>query len=264
VRKRLSFGFALCAAVAVLAATAASCGGRADNAETQSMDASASASVSTDEGTPTPSPSSTPAPNASPSPSPAPETAAAQPPAGAATTGGSAVVDAPAWVLGDAGPMQVSFKLLLYQKEGKDDVVSVQQSQIFNSGDSIRVGATATENGYIYLLHKGSTGRFRILYPDRKIARGSNAVPKGSEVVVPPGAWFTFDKNPGVETIYALYSTQRGSEALRTLQNVVKRSSGSTGAQDDEKSLTDAVNQTAGKDAATRRSLVKVVRLTHQ
>jgi hypothetical protein len=190
--------------------------------------------------------------------------AAAQPPAEVATAGGPAVADAPAWVLGDAGPMQVSFRLSLYQKEGKDGVVSVQQSQIFNSGDSIRVGATATENGYIYLLHKGTTGRFKILYPDRKIARGSNAVPKGREVVVPPGAWFTFDKNPGVETIYALYSTQRGGEALRTLQNVVKRGSGPAGAQDDEKSLTDAVNQTSGKDAAARRSLVRVVRLTHQ
>jgi hypothetical protein len=249
VRTRSSFHVVLLAAVALNA----SCGGGSGEPEHKPLAASASATVTTDEERPQPSPSAstqvatpTPVQGAQPDPSASP----------AAMSG-----DTPAWVLGDAGPMQVSFKLSLYQKEGNAGT-PVQPSQVFKTNDSIKVGASATQDGYIYLLHKGSTGRSKLLYPDTRINRGNNAVPKGSEVLIPAGAWFTFDANPGTETIYALYSTQKGDEVLRLLQDALGRATGTPTVEDEERSLTQAVNQT--NDAASRRSLVRVLRLTHR
>ena len=206
-RKRSSFHVVVLEPVALIA----SCGG--GEPEPKPLGASASATVTTDEERPQPSPSAS-APVQGAQPASSAEAAPAAP--------ATATADIPAWVLGDAGPMQVSFKLSLYQKEGNSGT-PVQPSQVFKTNDSIKVGASATQDGYIYLLHKGSTGRSRLLYPDTRINRGNNAVPKGSEVLIPAGAWFTFDANPGTETIYALYTTQKGEEALRSLQDALGR-----------------------------------------
>ena len=92
--------------------------------------------------------------------------------------------------------------------------VEVDADTVFRSGDRIRFAFEPNVDGFLYVIQRGSTGRWSVLLPHPQIAGGRNAVTRFGEVTVPPpGGWFRFDENPGSEEVFVYLSR----EPIRTL-----------------------------------------------
>jgi Domain of unknown function (DUF4384) len=102
---------------------------------------------------------------------------------------------------------RLSVRLFRRTEDGRE--VEVPRRSTFHSGDHVRLALRSSESGYLYLLTKGSSGRIQMLYPGA--AGSSNAVRAKQEILIPSGSWIAFDERPGTETIYAVFSKQRGS-----------------------------------------------------
>lgn len=101
--------------------------------------------------------------------------------------------------------LALNYKVLLQQGE---DTVLVPPDHVFKRGDRFRLAVQANTSGYLYLLHKGTTGLGRFLFPDPRINGGCNHVDAYHEYVVPSTGWFEFDCNPGTETVHVILASE--------------------------------------------------------
>ena len=91
--------------------------------------------------------------------------------------------------------------------------VEVDADTVFRSGDRIRFAFEPNVDGFLYVIQRGSTGRWSVLLPHPQIDGGRNAVTRFAEVTVPSEGWFRFDENPGSEEVFVYLSRER----IRTL-----------------------------------------------
>ncbi len=99
------------------------------------------------------------------------------------------------------------------------DIREVDTSREFYSGDRIRFSFNANTDGYLYVLHRGSTGGENLLFPDPRLNGGSNRIKKNVQYPVPPDTWFVFDENPGEEFLRVILSRH----PLESLPQEVKK-----------------------------------------
>jgi len=86
------------------------------------------------------------------------------------------------------------------------DIQDVNTSREFHSGDRIRFYFSANADGYLYVLHKGSSGDENLLFPNSGLNGGNNKIRKNVIYPVPPDTWFVFDQNPGEEHLKVILS----------------------------------------------------------
>jgi hypothetical protein len=101
---------------------------------------------------------------------------------------------------------RIGLKYKLLYRTPDCDILEVDPSKTFMSGDKIRLQFESNVDGYLYVLQKGSTGRDKMLFPNPQINSGNNQVKRGITYSVPVGQWFTFDNNPGVEQLTVVLS----------------------------------------------------------
>ena len=88
----------------------------------------------------------------------------------------------------------------------------VSNDRVFRSGDKIRLHITPNADGYLYVLHTGSTGAKKLV-PIEKVENGT--VRMGLDYVVPSaGGWLRFDENPGKEKLNLLFVSVKSSDEL--------------------------------------------------
>ncbi|MBF0564111.1 MAG: DUF4384 domain-containing protein [Nitrospirae bacterium] len=83
---------------------------------------------------------------------------------------------------------------------------STVESNTFSSGDRIRFAFKTNTDGYIHLLLIGSSGKSKVLFPDKRINKGLNVVQKNVDYEVPSEKAFVFDNTPGEERVLVLFS----------------------------------------------------------
>jgi len=93
----------------------------------------------------------------------------------------------------------------------KKDAFETRESEvdlntIFHSGDKIRFRLDVNTSGYLYVINRGSSGNWNLLFPSQKFAKGDNRVQNGIQYEIPPGYVFTFDGQPGTEKIFIVFS----------------------------------------------------------
>ncbi len=80
-------------------------------------------------------------------------------------------------------------------------VYTVDNLNIFRSGDRIRLHLLPNTNGFAYIIQlKGSSGRQSVLFPPSG-KTVSNKILAGKSCILPSSGYLVFDKNPGDETI---------------------------------------------------------------
>jgi hypothetical protein len=94
---------------------------------------------------------------------------------------------------------------------------SVPETWVFRQGDRIRLVVEGNATGYLYIFHKGSSGRASILYPRKRGACATSQIRAHAESVVPATGWFEFDETPGTEKLYVLYTPKR----VKALEEVI-------------------------------------------
>lgn len=78
----------------------------------------------------------------------------------------------------------------------------------FRSGDRIQVAVETNENGYLYIIARGSSGAWRPLFPSPEAGNGSNYITADRVTTVPSGYVFTFDEQAGEEKLFLVFSRQ--------------------------------------------------------
>ena len=117
------------------------------------------------------------------------ETASARttPPAPAPQT---SVIPA-SYTTGATFPLGVRYSIL---KRAGGESEEVAPDTVFRSGDRIRLRVETNDSGYLYIIHRGSSGNWKPLFPSTEIAEGDNRVEKGRPHEIPSGYVFTFDE----------------------------------------------------------------------
>jgi len=111
-----------------------------------------------------------------------------------------------------------SVTIAVYRLTAQGAQVRVGPDYPFRSGDKIRLALQSGQDGHLYLIQRGSSGKVAMLYPDRRIANGANTLSAGQELVIPATGWFQLDRTPGTETIYAYFATQPDAVMFQSME----------------------------------------------
>jgi hypothetical protein len=102
-------------------------------------------------------------------------------------------------------PLGIRYSIL--KREGASST-EISPDVVFRAGDRIRLRVEANDNGFLYIVHRGSSGVWKPLFPSSQIAEGSNRIEKGKSYEIPSGYVFTFDEQAGEEKLFIVLSRQ--------------------------------------------------------
>ena len=96
--------------------------------------------------------------------------------------------------------------LVLEKKEGSS-VRTMDPTHVFAEGDLIRFRLQSGVNGFLYVMNRGSSGKYEQLFP-RSGTNVDRSVKAGKAYVIPDSSsgWFRVQAPPGYETVYFLVS----------------------------------------------------------
>jgi len=99
-------------------------------------------------------------------------------------------------------PLGLRYSFL--RNTGGEEYLEVDpENTAFRSGDRIRVAFQSNDEGYLYIVMKGTSGSWRVLFPSPEIANGSNRVASGRQTLIPPPPGrFAFDEQAGEERLF--------------------------------------------------------------
>ena len=91
----------------------------------------------------------------------------------------------------------------IVKSTGGGQAVEVDPDTLFHSGDRIRLNIQSNDRGYLYIVMRGSSGRWSLLFPSKEILEGNNLIEQGKQYEIPLGSvWFAFDEQPGTEKLF--------------------------------------------------------------
>lgn len=108
-----------------------------------------------------------------------------------------------------ASSKAIGFGYTIYQANAAGEPVRVDPKKQFRTGERVRFLVEPGIDGYIYIFHRENDGRPELIYPDPRIAGGTNRTVAHALMEIPsrrepnPRArWFTFFDPPAVEHLY--------------------------------------------------------------
>lgn len=101
-------------------------------------------------------------------------------------------------------PLGLRYSILKYA--GDDDFVEVDPDLVFRSGDRIRLRVQVNDSGYLYIVTQGSSGNWRVLFPNTEYDSGNNHVVRGRSYDIPGRTRFVFNEQPGTEKVFLVLS----------------------------------------------------------
>jgi hypothetical protein len=87
----------------------------------------------------------------------------------------------------------------------------------FRAGDRIQVSVEANDGGYLYIVHQGTSGTWKPLFPSAEVEDGNNRIEKGRTYVMPPGSRFYFDEQAGEEKLFVVFSRRPETDLERLI-----------------------------------------------
>lgn len=155
---------------------------------------------------------------------------------------------------------KMTVSLIRRDRRGNKEAVSPETT--FHSGEGVRINIQADQNGFLYILSRGSTGKVSMLYPDQRIQGGNNRIVKGQEVNIPTGGgWFEFNENPGTEMIYLVFAENKTERFISELENAASQGKIALPAELERQAM-DLV--TMGGELKGQWTLLGVLKLRHQ
>ena len=91
-------------------------------------------------------------------------------------------------------------RVTILQRSG-DSLTAVDPKSEFRKGDRIRVGIESNFAGFIYMINIGSSGKTRIIFPDRA---ESNRIRPRRRYTLPTSYDLKFDENSGIDVFKVL------------------------------------------------------------
>jgi Domain of unknown function (DUF4384) len=104
---------------------------------------------------------------------------------------------------GRRSPLGLRYTIL--KVVGTDKVEMLPQTA-FQSGDGIQLRIEPNDDGYLYIVHQGTSGNWQFLFPHPKANDGSNRVDRGKSYILPPNSLMRFSGKPGIEKLFVVLS----------------------------------------------------------
>lgn len=118
-------------------------------------------------------------------------------------------------IFGEARPLGLRYSFL--RKGAGEEYEEVNANSVFHAGDRIRFSVQTNDTAYLYIVMRGSSGTWKVLFPTNEIEGGSNLVQGGRTYLFPPPPGrFAFDEQKGEEKL-CLVVTRRPEESLEQL-----------------------------------------------
>jgi hypothetical protein len=106
---------------------------------------------------------------------------------------------------GDHSALGLRYTIL---KKSADGQAEVSTEAVFHAGDRIRLAIEANDDGYLYVVNRGSSGTWKLLFPSPEIKNGDNHIQRRVRYEIPAGYTFTFDEQAGEEKLFVVLSRQ--------------------------------------------------------
>jgi hypothetical protein len=116
--------------------------------------------------------------------------------------------------------------LLIDSSSGSEQ--PVDPSRLFHDSDCLALSVQSNYDGYLYVLDRGSSGKWDVLLPSMDMADESNFVKARTTVKAPAQYCFSLSNPPGVEHLYLVLA--RSPQDISQLNSAVKASRGGSAA----------------------------------
>jgi hypothetical protein len=116
-----------------------------------------------------------------------------------------------------ARPLGLRYGLLKRTDGGLEEV---DTATAFRAGDRIRLSIEVNDPGYLYIVNRGSSGAWTVLFPSSEIAGGDNRVLPGRRYEIPSGYTFTFDETPGEEKLFVVVARRPEGDLEKLIYNL--------------------------------------------
>jgi hypothetical protein len=101
----------------------------------------------------------------------------------------------------------LGLRYTILKRQG-DEQAEADADATFHAGDRIRLAVEANDDGYLYVVNRGSSGTWKVLFPSPEVKEGDNRVHKRVRYEIPAGYTFTFDEQAGEEKLFIVLSRQ--------------------------------------------------------
>lgn len=120
-----------------------------------------------------------------------------------------------------SGPRPLGLRYSILKRQDDASYEEVNPDSNFRSGDKLRIRIESNEDAYLYLVARGTSGRWDVLFPQRAIRNGDNAVEAGQPLIIPSskGVW-TLDERRGEEKLFLVLSRKPVSDVDRLIYDL--------------------------------------------
>lgn len=121
-------------------------------------------------------------------------------------------------------PLGLRYAVLKKLDDGTYQEISPES--VFHAGDQIRLSLMSNQEGYLYVIEQGSSGRWVPLYPASDASADGNKLVPGKDYVVPgTGAW-RFTGAPGQEKLFVMLSRTPETNLDQTIASLKSHQDG--------------------------------------
>lgn len=110
----------------------------------------------------------------------------------------------PAAYVSEQPPLGLRYSLLL--SRNNEGYREVDSATTFRSGDRLKITVEANDEAYLYVIARGSSGLWKVLFPVTEVASGDNLIQPFRRYEVPNGGRFYFDDQAGEEKLFVVLS----------------------------------------------------------
>lgn len=109
--------------------------------------------------------------------------------------------------------LTVQYRVLIKRTDGSEGESSL--ASVFHTGDRLRLGVTANQDGFLYVVYQKEGEDGQIMFPDSRVNHGENYVSNNAEFVLPPincpdpdpnHCWYEVTADPEQEYFIIVFS----------------------------------------------------------
>lgn len=109
--------------------------------------------------------------------------------------------------------LTVQYRVLIKRPDGSSGESSI--ASVFHPGDDLRLGVTANQDGFLYVIYQKEGQDGLVMFPDSRVNNGENYVGKNREFILPPvncpapnpaDCWYKVTDDPTKEFFIVVFS----------------------------------------------------------
>ncbi len=101
-------------------------------------------------------------------------------------------------------PLGLRYSILLSRDSGAYKEVDTEST--FRSGDRLKIDVESNEGAYLYVVSRGSSGNWSVIFPTKEVDNGNNFIAPFRPYTVPNSGRFYFDDQAGEEKLFIVLS----------------------------------------------------------